>query len=287
MRFGVFARLIAMRTFAFILAPFLLAAGRLGAQDSVGSVRPPTAEDLQSITDRGRRLAQYDRVAWHATDAVLALRPPAGRVTHYIARHVDSAWVVAFGRLTAARDSFLVAYEARLARGDSGFRATDLSPARPDTGYFLRAARAIDLARERFGPVERPYNVAPLPDEGGEWWVYVFPASTQHGVWPLGADERFRISADGRDVRDRRRLHKGIIEFRAPPPGAHQLEMFTHTAILDNVPEDTDVFAVLARTPRVPELLVTDAFVYRIEVNGAIVLLGRRTEVLGPEPPRN
>ena len=119
------------------------------------------------------------------------------------------------------------------------------------------------------------------------WRVYGYPASTQHGVWPLRADERFRISADGREVRARRRLHNGIIEYAPPRSAEGQLEMFTHTAVLDNIPEDTDVFAVLARTPRVPELLVTDAFIYRIEIDGSIVLLGRRSEILGSESPPN
>jgi hypothetical protein len=272
-----------MRLPRFLIVPAaVVVGGALPAQEAVSRPDPPTAEELRSITDRGRRLAQYDRVAAHATDAVLASQPAEGRVTHYIPRRVDSAWVVAFGRVTPARDAFLVAYEARLTRGDSAFRVADLSPARADTGYFLRAARAIDLARERFGPVERPYNVAALPADSGEWWVYVFPAATQHRVWPLGADERFRVSADGREVRARRRMHKGIIEY-APQPD-QQVEIFTHAAILDNVPEDTDVFAVLARTPHAPELIVTDAFVYRIELDGSIFLLGRRTEVLGPEP---
>lgn len=274
-----------MRTLRSLMVLTLFVVSPLPAQDAATSSIPPSTENLQRITDRGRRLAQYDQAAWHATDAVLALKPPAGRVTHYVPRRVDSAWVVAFGRLSAGRDAFLVAYEARLLRGDSIFRVTDLSPAQADTGYFLKAARAIDLAREQFGPVKRAYNVAALPAESGEWWVYVYPASTQHGVWPLGADERFRISADGREVRARRRLHNGIIEYGPPRSAEGQLEMFTHTAVLDNIPEDTDVFAVLARTPRVPELLVTDAFIYRIEIDGSIGLLGRRSEILGPETP--
>jgi hypothetical protein len=43
-----------------------------------------------------------------------------------------------------------------------------------------------------------------------------------------------------------------------------------HTAILDDIPEDTDVFHVLAREPKVPELVVTAKYVYRILIDGSI-----------------
>ena len=51
-------------------------------------------------------------------------------------------------------------------------------------------------------------------------------------------------------------------------------------SVLDDVPEDTDVSHVLARSPAVPQLLVTGAFVYRIDVDGTITYVGRRGELL-------
>jgi hypothetical protein len=46
-----------------------------------------------------------------------------------------------------------------------------------------------------------------------------------------------------------------------------------HTAILDDIPEDTDVFHLLARRPSVPEYVATPKFVYRIEPDGTIIYL--------------
>lgn len=112
------------------------------------------------------------------------------------------------------------------------------------------------------------------------------PAQVEHGVWPLGGDERFLVSEDGRHLRARRRMHKGIVEYRTPADGQVEVERSYHIAILDDVPEDTDVFTVLMRTPRTPELVVTNAFVYRITIDGGIICLGKREEVLGPDPPR-
>lgn len=258
------------------------ASAQAPAQARAPRSAPPSADELQAITARGRLLAQYDQAGWGATDAVMALHPAAGAITHYIARQLPDGWHVVFGRLSATRDTFLVAYEAHLAPGDSAFHAVALTPPRADTGYYARAARAIDTARTAFGPVQRPYNVAVIPATLNEWWVYLYPASTQPGVWPLGGDERFLVSADGRDIRARRRMHRTIIEY-APKPGQH-IRAYTHFAVLDDVPEDTDVLAALSRTPRAPEYVLSDAFVYRIDPDGAITYVGTRKSVLGEHP---
>jgi hypothetical protein len=188
--------------------------------------------------------------------------------------------VVAFGRLTASRDTFLIAYEALPASQVgkfAGFNGVVLSTPIADTDYYVRAARAVDTAAVNFGPVRRPYNSAVLPTPSGNWYVYLFPAPTVYGVWPLGADTRYTISSDGRTILEKRRLHNSVIEFgaqfRNAPAGA-QLEAGTHTAVLAEVPEDTDVFHVLIRSPRVPEYVMTDHFAYRIETDGKINFQG-------------
>lgn len=265
-------------TSAFLLVLALRATSDLSAQQRTPRSEPASDSELAGISARGRRLAQYDWVAWHASDAVMALRPDTARMGLFIPRRTAEGWRVAFGRLTAARDTFLVGYEATIAPGDTGFRAAAVSPARADTDYFRNAARAIKLSAAAFGPVGRPYNVAAFPSDDGGWWVYLYPAATQAGVWPLGGDERFLVSADGRTIRARRRMHKAVIEYSAPTEG--EAEMFTHAAILDDVPEDTDVFVVMTRTPRVPEYVVTEAFLYRLDVDGSIHFMGATKDVL-------
>jgi hypothetical protein len=49
-----------------------------------------------------------------------------------------------------------------------------------------------------------------------------------------------------------------------------------HTAILDDIPEDTDVFHVLARQPSVPELIVTNKYVYQVKPDGLIIYVMTR-----------
>lgn len=279
-------RRIGWRTVLFaVLAPAAAAAQQptRAMADTSHAVAPPTRDSLAAITDRGRRLARYDYAAWHATDAVLALKPSPGEVRGYIALRDGAAWLVEFGRLSDDSSAFLVAYDAREAdaRPDS-FIVTHREPARRDTSRFLRAARAVDLARAAFTPERRPYNTMVLPLDEGTWFVYIVPAQTQPTVYPLGGDVRYRVTADGRRILETRRLHNAIIEFTgAPPKPGSTLQAGTHAAVRDDIPEDTDVLHVLVRQPAVPEYIATNAFVYRIDVDGSIHLLGRRKEVLG------
>ncbi|HMF88202.1 MAG TPA: hypothetical protein VK575_08985 [Gemmatimonadaceae bacterium] len=257
------------------LAPlFLLFAAVAGAQAS-----GPTQSELAEITARGRALAEYDFASLHGTDAVVALKPPPGSITRYIARPTEKGWKVAFGRLTSARDTFFVAYEAvRSSTGGAfeGFTAVAHPTPIADTDYYVRAARGLETAAKDFGPVRRTYNTAALPRPDGNWWVYLLPAQTVWGVFPLGADARYLVSADGRTILERRRLHNSVIEFngrRPPQPGA-KMEAGTHRAVVAEIPEDTDVMHVLVRTPRIPEYVMTDRFVYRIDPDGKINFLG-------------
>jgi hypothetical protein len=246
--------------------------------------RPASAAELEAITTRGRMLAEYDVVAWAATDAVMALRPPPGTMTHYLARRTGRGWQISFGHFNVARDTFLVVYMAVQNDDNSSFAVTTLNPPLRDTHYLLSAARAADVARSVFHGQDRLYNVAVLPVEGREWWVYLYPAQSQRGVWPLGADARYRVSADGARVLEERRLHNRIIEY-GPPPPSRTVAVMTHNAILDEKPEDTDVMMVLRRVPAVPEIVVTKSFAYRIKTDGSITYMGRRQDFTERDRP--
>ena len=181
---------------------------------------PPTKKELAAITDRGRDLAGYDAAAWHASDAIQAKQPKEGSVVRYIARKTDKKWVVAFGRLDEKQEKFLIAYEATQGDKPDVFDVKEITPPKEDTGFFLSAARAIDVSLkdfvEHFEGDQRPYNVAVLPAEKGQVWVYLVPAPTKPNIWPLGGDVRYLISADGTKIVSKRQLHKSVIEVEPP-----------------------------------------------------------------------
>jgi hypothetical protein len=227
---------------------------------------PGTEVELAQITERGKNLAAYDFAAWHASDAVRALQPAEGSVVRYIAKRTGTSWTVAFGRLNEKRDKFLISYEATQGSTPEEFKAAKHGPPKEDEGFFLFAARAIDTAVAEFKGEARPYNVAVLPAPSNQLYVYVLPAQTKSGVYPLGGDVRFLVSEDGLKIIEKRQMHKAIIEFAT----AANTKAGFHIAVMDEIPEDTDVFHVLVRKPSVPQLIATSLFVYQIEPDGKI-----------------
>jgi hypothetical protein len=255
----------------------------MGEQLRAERPKPPTAEQLKEITDRGRLLSEYDQAAWHASDAIQLIDPKVDRIAQYIGRKTENGWVVSFGRLDAGRDVFLVAYEAVQSSEPTEFKVKTYDPPMESTGFERAAAHGFATVTTDFKPPEgeqpRAYNVAFVPTDLDRLWVYLYPASTETGVWPVGGDVRYLISADGKKIVEKRVLHKSVIEYRAPVnKDEEQLVSGMHTHVLAETPEDTDVFLVLSREPRVPELIVTKSFVFSIEVDGKIAYVGTADE---------
>jgi hypothetical protein len=241
-----------------------------------GASSRPSATELAAITERGRMLAQYDAAAWHATDAVMATHPKANSSGRYIAHKTVAGWVVDFGRFNETGDKFLVAYEAVQTGSPAQFEVRSFDLLWEDTGWNLAAARGIAAAMRDFGKTDRPYNVAVLPaaNANGNLYVYLYPAQVKEGVYPLGADVRYRISPDGTKITERRQMHKSIIE-SVPARSDMAVASGYHTHVLSDLPEDTDVLLVLNRQPRVSEIVVTPSYMYTIGVDGKITVEDR------------
>lgn len=98
------------------------------------------------------------------------------------------------------------------------------------------------------------------------------PAQTKAGVYPLGGDVRYLMTADGGTIVDKRQLHKTIIVL-APSsiPKGTTPATGVHTHVLSEVPEDTDVFHVLTRQPPQSEFIgTTNKKPYEISTDGTI-----------------
>lgn len=224
------------------------------------------------VTARGRALFEYDEAAWHASDAVQATHPDTRSLGRYIAHKSESGWTVAFGHLSAQRDKFIVACEAIQSPNPKEFTVRKLDPPREDTAFYLAAAKAIETALRDFRGEQRPYNVAVLPAPSDQLYVYVLPAQTKAGVYPLGGDVRYLMTADGSSIVDKRQLHKSIIELdRSSIPKGAALAGGVHSHVLSDVPEDTDVFHVLTRQPPRPEFIgMRSGKIYVIGTDGTI-----------------
>lgn len=253
----------------FVLFTFLML-GCFSLVSLAQREKPPTEAELAEITARGRELYAYDVAAWHSTDAVLVMKPIPGTITGYVTVKTGNVWVVSYGKFNDDKSKFLIAFEATQQQTPTAFKVEKFDKPKEDSAYILLAAKAMETSKTDFGRITRPYNVAVLPAKDQQFFVYLVPAQTENGVFPLGGDVRYLISKDGAKIVEKRQLHKTIIEFRSPSGEDEKPVSGYHTAILDNIPEDTDVFHVLTRKPSIPELVVTQKFVYQIAADGFI-----------------
>lgn len=253
-----------------VLSALLLIAAPVMAQ-STG----PDSATLAGITARGRLLAEYDRASWRATDAVLAgWQNPVGVEGFVALKGTDGRWRVAFGRLNATEDTLHVA-----ARAEQGAQAEDpdsftvTRPARPEIGSDAERLAFVALktasgALRAVGPMpfDGQYNPYVLPREDGTWYVYFLPGQRQRGVYPHGGDFRYHLSADGRTVLATHRMHQTVLMSRLPAEAGGGW----HTVVTEDWPQDSDVFLVLTRMPRKPELVATASYNWEIRVDGTI-----------------
>ena len=267
---------------AIIAAPILTASSRVVRAQSAA-----TQARLDTISARGRALAGYQRAALLASTQLMATNPDPWKVQRYVAYHADSGWVVAFGRLSTQRDTFYVSHIAIPAaisgqRVDSLFEFQTFADPAPDTDFLVRGARAMDMGVMTLGVTERSYAAAASPVEEGEWWVYLTPAANAASVWPLGDDVRYRVSADGFRVLGTHRMHVGMVSGAAGTrTDGTRVAASWHRTTVHDLPEDSDVFHVLARRPQVPEIVVTRHHQYVVGVDGSIKYAQKKEMVVG------
>lgn len=237
-------------------------------ENTVPRTKPASVEELAAITARGRKLFAYDRAAWQATDALMAAQVEKTGMNCYLAVEKEDGWAVIFGQVNDRRDAFLAVCEARQQPNTAGYTITRHDPPHEETGFLLSAALALNTSRADFRACHRTYNHAVLPAEQGQFYVYMLPARTEAGIFPLGADVRYLISADGLTIMEKRVMHRVLNFFQLAEDASPGPWM--HTAVLDGLPEDSDVFHVLDRSPSIPEWVVTPRYAYNIKTDGTI-----------------
>ena len=237
----------------------------------------PTQEELAGITERGRLLYEYDQAVWHASDAVQTANPKNVEGQRYIAKKENGKWTVVFGNLNEDGSQFAISYQADEQATVQQFAVKQEPADRQDEGFFLNAARAIEVTMRDFGAATRPYNAAVLTGWSEQLYVYLYPAQTKARVYPLGGDVRYLVSPDGMKILEKRQMHKTIIE-NQPSKRAKKVVAGYHTHVLSDLPEDTDVFHVLTQDPPLPEFVATSHFTYQVKDDGIIQIeeKGRR-----------
>jgi hypothetical protein len=255
-----------MLKFHFLFIAVLTFSLTVSAKKKEGPPDPAWA----GITARGRVLAEYHSAARQATDALYTAKPEPGSVTIYIAKKTDAGWVVAFGRFNDPHDRFIVAYQATQGLSPDAFTIAQNILPQEDAGFFYMAAKAVETSERDFHGENRRYDIAVLPAEPNQMYVYVYPAQSTKGAFLYGGDVRYLVSSDGSAIVERRQMHKTILEYRANLGPGKTVVGGVHSHILSDVPEDSDVFYVLVRKPQCPETIGAGKHVYQVQVDGTI-----------------
>ena len=255
-----------MRRFATVLA---LGLSLAVCHSSAESKDKELQTYLAGVTERGRALYAYDQVAWHGTDAFLELKPNTEGLAHYICVKGPAGWVVTFPKWNETHDKLLFVYEA-LESAPVKYKARAYDHPREAPEALVLMERALELALADFRGENRPYNTAILPAAGGNLYVYIYPAQTKDTIWPLGGDVRYTVSADGKQVIEKRQLHKSILDREFKPNAG--IVGGAHSHFLSDVPEDTDVLFVLTRKPSIPEYVGTQKGVFVVNTDGTIAI---------------
>lgn len=235
----------------------------LGAQVPM---QVPSDTLLAGISERGRLLVQYDLALRIASRLVRPVAMASDSMNASLAHlQSDGKWIVRFGRVTAAEDTFFVRHQVAQVEADSFMVVPAPVPAAA-AGEDLLALRAVRTAAKVFRGVVPNYNISVLPRSGGGFWVYFLPAQTRSDAFTYGADARYQISANGDTILARRQMHATLMN----TPARADAVAGMHTAILDDVPEDSDVFLAMARFPYKSEVIATPHYNYEIHIDGSI-----------------
>jgi hypothetical protein len=263
------------------LVLFFLATSAISVNLVAQPEGPPTVQQLNEISARGKALAEYDQAAWHASDAVEAAHPAAGTVQRYVARKTESGWVVDWGYFNPDHTGFLITFEAKQGANPTVYTVTKRDPPINDTDYIFNAASALEAAKKDFlasSHSARPYNISVLPTTDGQWYVYAIPAQTDLAILPYGGDIRYTISKDGLNIHDRRMMHQSVLE-ESLPKDDQRPEFDFHTHILSNIPEDSDIFYAVTRKTELGEWVITEKYAYDITPTFSIDYLGETKQV--------
>jgi hypothetical protein len=236
--------------------------------------KPADEAELAGITSRGRAIADYDQVAWHATDAVLALPGANDKIGMYIGRQTAKGWVVAFGKLNEKKDAFLLAFETEPTGDVLKPHVIVHTPIIEDRGEWLNEARAFEVARSVKPHTSRQYNGTVLQLGDKSWYVYFYPAQTTFETYPVGGDMRYLVSNDGLTILETRHLHATeVVELGMKLPGGDHPALTAHDKALYDSPEDTDVANVLMMGG-IPMVVAGEKFVYTISADGKAEFAG-------------
>lgn len=234
---------------------------------------PSTEQELAAISKRGRILAQMQALKDSATDLLLTKKQyysedattDGAQLSVQVQLPPYGQTQVVYGRLGPSQDTYLVDF---VVSGNAGKMAIKtFSPPLEDRQYFLDAAKALAVARQKAESKAGSYLVLPLDKNHKRFYVYLYPRD-KGKTYLLGGDKRYKVIIEGDKVlvAETKQLHQATLTYQVKKDARFGY----HSAVVSDRPEDTDVLHVLTRKPALPELISTANYLYRIETDGQI-----------------
>lgn len=260
--------------------------------------KPASKAELKEISKRGKDLYAWDQAQMLAIKnlketpkeklQVDSTRTPdpspstaTGQPSCLVYQSKDKV-ETGFGRLSEDKTNYLVDILASKSKGEKSNKIERLWPPLSDQEKWKDLALALDIARAEMKENSREtekLNYAVLADSKNKdkktFFVYFYPSQREN----LGGDLRLTVNLDEKIVVEEHQGHKALIKEKRLATKYGGRKMAYHQAILDEMPEDTDVLHVLSREPRRAEIVTTANFVYRIDINGDIKYLGSISEL--------
>jgi hypothetical protein len=251
-----------MRTIASTLALALLSSacaahGRTGAIAGERVQSKPIPSECAEAVERARRLGEIiffeDKIAWWATDALLAARfLPDKRVKGWVSTRAAAGMITHFlGHDGDEPDVELYRVEFRPATGTT-VTAADARPERvdppiPPSDEVAAMFKARQTAvHEPFRPCTDAYNTVVLPAQlAGEsgWLVYLLAATRSRDV-VFGGHIRRLVSADGASIVKDEPLSKSCLQVPLPE-SREKVPALVVTSLVSSCPLETHVFLSL------------------------------------------
>lgn len=246
---------------SWVCALMLLSLGSAAAQDAeIRQFDIPTLEKL------GRDIFEQDQAAWHATDALMALHPPAElraeSIRGWIVLSTPDGPLVRYTRLGA--NGMEAAYDIRIVGGQWDVSIPE-DRGLTDEQKVIVAARdlAVSTVRERCGD---NYNFVILRDPQSDGWlVWILASTTNPNLIMVGGHRRLTISADGTKILRTDALSRTCFVMEKPANiPERNLEAMVSTQLVSNIPVETFIFLSLQH--QIPFVVLTpDKIIWGVE----------------------
>jgi hypothetical protein len=245
------------------------------------AVQRPADEELQAITEAGRRIASYHEAVVKGRALFESRAELTGDKVRQVVVDRKGEWhVVSLRRVSQGEGPqgwVMVGDCVFHLRAGEADRLQLFEPPKAAPADALAMVRAIEAARAgapaHLAAAPPPFDEAVFRDRTGGLSVYLQSRAEARGGARFGSDLRARTAADGTQVMEIVPLH-GPGEAVVVPPGDGRSPTL-HSHAKGDLPTETDVALVLANPRVAPHLVLTPLWMFRIEADGAVAFLGR------------